>query len=895
MKNKLALIRKNYLIFLALGIIGILYIVFVMALPEITNLILTSTNSLTNDTNTNLSISFTTNATKNITNWYINGASWTVLNMPFEGGSNGTFTKDYSGYGNNGTVVGATWNSTGGYDGKGAYEFNAVSTNKITIANQVLAENITSFTISAWIKANNKTATFYPAIYNHNWCSSKIGYLMFYLTATKQVLFGVSTTGCGQYTVAAAITDDTWTYIVGVYNGTDSSIYKNGIFVNKYAGGVPQMNTSSGGGDAFGGGLNGSIDELQIFNRPLSAQEISAIYNNRTDLIVSQETTLNENWSACVTPNDGIADGVQVCSNNLTILNGASVISFVSPTDANMSYLPRGNILINATATDMDGLSNITINLYNSTSLVNSSVSTTSPYYVNITSLLDGSYWFNVSVLDIVNALTSTTTYKVILDTVFPQVNFTGQTSSSGTYQSGTSIPVNISSSDTNSHYTVVDFDNSLVGWWRMEQGNGTFFKDEQGKNNGTCSSTACPIYSSAGAFGGTQGFDGVNDYVVTSLNFSNFNAFTISAWVNAISNTTSTIASSGYTVTALESFVLQRSTTPKFRLTVYNNTGSSNCDLNSGNVTGLNSWDFVTAIVNTTNCSIYVNGILQATRAMKYPISINVGSIEIGARSLGNSQNFNGSIDEVMIFNRSLSAGEIASLYNATKTQYYNNFTGLSDGVHTFKGYSVDKSGNKNSTEMRNVTVDSTMPNGTLILPIDNWSPNSGGGGGLISVNYSDHTSVFNFTVNMTDNIGIKNATIYIYHQNGTLFNQTTNVLPTGTTWSLIGIIIKLVDGVYTWLFKIIDLAGNTFTTTNRTLDTTLCNYTTGNWDISRYCEYNGTYNVAGNVSVWDGGQMNCTGICTLNISSRDYWVWMNATTSINDKLTGKWVLLWN
>ena len=63
---------------------------------------------------------------KNIINWYRNGTSIAVLNMPFEGGSlsgnatgvpNGT--SDYSSYGNHGNVTNAVWNSTGGYDGKG--------------------------------------------------------------------------------------------------------------------------------------------------------------------------------------------------------------------------------------------------------------------------------------------------------------------------------------------------------------------------------------------------------------------------------------------------------------------------------------------------------------------------------------------------------------------------------------------------------------------------------------------------------------------------------------------------------------------------------------------------------------------------------------------------------
>jgi hypothetical protein len=60
-----------------------------------------------------------------------------------------------------------------------------------------------------------------------------------------------------------------------------------------------------------------------IFNKALSAESVKAIYENRTDLILSQETTLGDTWQACMTPNDGTEDGTTLCSNNLTIQNQA--------------------------------------------------------------------------------------------------------------------------------------------------------------------------------------------------------------------------------------------------------------------------------------------------------------------------------------------------------------------------------------------------------------------------------------------------------------------------------------------------------------------------------------------------------------------------------------------
>ena len=73
--------------------------------------------------------------------------------MPFDGGAlaeGNTKVKDYSGYGNNGTVVGAVYNPTGGYDNLGAYEFNNFDS-YIEVDDQSL--NIKSdLTISVWAK-----------------------------------------------------------------------------------------------------------------------------------------------------------------------------------------------------------------------------------------------------------------------------------------------------------------------------------------------------------------------------------------------------------------------------------------------------------------------------------------------------------------------------------------------------------------------------------------------------------------------------------------------------------------------------------------------------------------------------------------------------------------------
>ncbi|HLD72738.1 MAG TPA: LamG-like jellyroll fold domain-containing protein [Candidatus Nanoarchaeia archaeon] len=66
--------------------------------------------------------------------------------------------------------------------------------------------------------------------------------------------------------------------------------------------------------------FNGIIDEVRIHNRSLSSTQIQALFNNRTDLIVSQELSGGDVWKTCVTPNDKTVDGTENCSNNVTVI-----------------------------------------------------------------------------------------------------------------------------------------------------------------------------------------------------------------------------------------------------------------------------------------------------------------------------------------------------------------------------------------------------------------------------------------------------------------------------------------------------------------------------------------------------------------------------------------------
>jgi len=243
--------------------------------------------------------------------------------------------------------------------------------------------------------------------------------------------------------------------------------------------------------------------------------------------------------------------------------------------------------------------------------------------------------------------------------------------------------------------------------------------------NNGTVVN-ATP--TSSGKFGGGFDFDGVDDTIINmgvqqSLNFTEKEEFTFSAWIN----TPVTIANSRGLVSVIDG----GSTTPglgvdnqnpsRLNFAFINQTGTTlSLACNSPRVSA-NTWMHSTGTFNGSLLSIYVNGVLCSSTTVsglpRAPTGANGGQFWIGGLS-GTGKYFNGTIDEVLIFNRSLSAGEIQSLYNATQYKYQNNFTSLSSGTHTFTGFVVDAGGNKNETEERTVTLDFTAPTVTIHSP---------------------------------------------------------------------------------------------------------------------------------------------------------------------------------
>lgn len=268
------------------------------------------------------------NATTYIYNWKVDGVPLADLNMPFDTENNNT-CKDYSEYGIDGTLNGVIWTPNGIIGG--AYYFDG-SSEYITMSLPNVFYDIPNndFTISIWMKSDDITAdnaVILMASKDNN------NFVKFFLQGTE-VHAGVCDDGIKDAVRTENLSSDVWYHIVGVWDASEDSIlvYCNGE-VSTEAGernfalgsGIDLLEI--GHGTASSKFWDGYMDELVVYNKALSRDQIYQIYLSTKDgyydkrVIVSEETSIGDSWQCVVTPNDGSQDGTPVVSNILQIVN----------------------------------------------------------------------------------------------------------------------------------------------------------------------------------------------------------------------------------------------------------------------------------------------------------------------------------------------------------------------------------------------------------------------------------------------------------------------------------------------------------------------------------------------------------------------------------------------
>ncbi|MFP3949806.1 MAG: LamG-like jellyroll fold domain-containing protein, partial [Candidatus Micrarchaeia archaeon] len=298
--------------------------------PAVENVTLNSTYG-TNYTTENLTVWYDAydtdgDSVKNLTTWYLNSdgnASLMLTFLPFEAGSNSTWTRDYTSNELNGTPVNSPeWLATGGFDGWGTYNY---TTGSDYMNLNVLAPHIDGSitTFLAWVKLDEDSSEDQYIYSGHT--SGGTNRFLFGMRNSDNALILYYGTHCSPDASATFAVGD-WHQVGLILDDTSqiASLYMDGEYLGDCSfADIPSDGQISLGQEFDGGTVSnewaGPIDEVRVYDRRLTPEQIEMIYNNQTDFLSWNETTQGEVWQACVTPNDGTEDGLQNCSNNLTI------------------------------------------------------------------------------------------------------------------------------------------------------------------------------------------------------------------------------------------------------------------------------------------------------------------------------------------------------------------------------------------------------------------------------------------------------------------------------------------------------------------------------------------------------------------------------------------------
>ncbi|MBD3164350.1 hypothetical protein GF323_04055, partial [Candidatus Woesearchaeota archaeon] len=289
-----------------------------------------------------------------------------------------------------------------------------------------------------------------------------------------------------------------------------------------------------------------------------------------------------------------------------------------------------------------------------------------------------------------------------------PTVQFVPPTPASGHWMNNF-VPVNVSAADTqNNISTFIDFDNSLAGWWRMDDYNSSGAYDNSSYGNfGVFAGDLNAGRIVNGRMGKSLEFDGDRDYLdISAFNLDGTGELSINLWINprSISNKAPSMGpanDSEILILRHSQDALSLSLGNDDELYAYIDVGGNKCNITTNSdIISLDEWQMISAVYDGNNLAIYHNGASVGSCVVGTAAFSGSGQHKIGAYCPGALSScragFDGFIDDVMIFKRTLGGDEIKALYaDALSALLFWNFANINYGYHNFRACSQDTWGN--------------------------------------------------------------------------------------------------------------------------------------------------------------------------------------------------------
>ncbi len=278
-----------------------------------------------------------------------------------------------------------------------------------------------------------------------------------------------------------------------------------------------------------------------------------------------------------------------------------------------------------------------------------------------------------------------------------------------------------------------------LVGYWPLDEGRGSVGGDMSGSgNSGTLSAGSW----TSGKRGNGMNFNGASAGVSVpqSPSLNNIaNGFTLSVWVKF---NQADRATDGYDWQGIATkggwgnwFGLMLCTdplcAPAKTLRFYHSGLSPATSDYSWSDVQVNTWYLVAVVYDGQKTYHYINGVLKASAPVTGTPTTNSNNLNFGNGGALTNYPFDGSMDDLKIYNRALSSSEIAKLYSsgqATRKVISNQgllgYWSMNEGVGSTAG---DSSGNNNTGNIvgavwtsgkRGKSLDFTSTNNKFAIP---------------------------------------------------------------------------------------------------------------------------------------------------------------------------------
>jgi hypothetical protein len=201
--------------------------------------------------------------------------------------------------------------------------------------------------------------------------------------------------------------------------------------------------------------------------------------------------------------------------------------------------------------------------------------------------------------------------------------------------------------------------DPSLVGWWKLDDGQGTVAVDSSGYgNDGDIMGNPQWI---EGVLGGAMDFDGDGDYIDCGGNpmFGDMDEITVSAWLTIRSTTTQWMAAFAKGESAWRLGNVSYDPRFHFGITIWNAPDASSID--GATTVALNEWHHAAGIFDGDSINVYVDGLFDASNNTTEPLGTNALHVFIAENPEARGRYWDGKIDDVRVYNRALTEEELA------------------------------------------------------------------------------------------------------------------------------------------------------------------------------------------------------------------------------------------